>query len=76
MEQPKRPSWVKDKTVSKDFEVVDCKRYDDYKDHKNEASGYYVIIRVDFEYREIHCAVCSKTHAQRKGIRIKKVEFE
>ena len=60
--QPQRPRWVKDKTLHPDFEVIQCKSYDDYKDHKNEASGYYVIIRVDFEYREIHCAVCSKTH--------------
>jgi hypothetical protein len=57
----KRPSWVKDKTLAKDFEVIDCPNYDDYKDHKND-DGCYVLIKVDFEYREIHVAVCNYSH--------------
>ena len=56
-----RPAWVKDKTFVKDFEVITCKPYDDYKDHKND-SGCYVLIRVDFEFYEIQVAVCNYKH--------------
>lgn len=56
-----RPSWVKDKTVAKDFEVIQCKPYDDYKDHKND-DGCYVLIKLDFEFFEIQVAICNYKH--------------
>ncbi len=56
-----RPKWVKDKIVHVDFEVIQCKSYDDYKDHKND-DGCYTLIRVDFEYYEIQVAVCNYKH--------------
>ena len=61
MAQPERPKWVKDKTLAPDFEVIECKPYDDYKDHKND-NGCYVLIRVDFEHFEIQVAVCNYKH--------------
>ena len=36
MDQPPRPKWVKDKVLHKDFEVIESKPYNDYKDHKND----------------------------------------
>ncbi|MBS3093865.1 DUF4346 domain-containing protein [Candidatus Pacearchaeota archaeon] len=58
---PQRPRWVKDKTLHSDFEVIQSKTYDDYKDHKNDM-GCYVLIKVDFEFYEIHLAVCNYKH--------------
>lgn len=56
-----RPRWIKDKSVHKDFEVIQCKPYDDYKDHKND-NNCYVLIKVDFEYAEIQVAICNYKH--------------
>ena len=56
-----RPAWVKDKTLAKDFEVIQCKPYDDYRDHKNDNSCY-TLIKVDFEFYEIQVAICNYKH--------------
>ncbi len=56
-----RPKWVKDKTIAEDFEVINCKPYDDYKDHKNDDSCY-VLIKVDFEFYEIQVAISNYQH--------------
>ncbi len=56
-----KPKWVKDKTTHENFEVIQCKQYDDYKDHKND-DGCYVLIKVDFEFYEIQVAVCNYKH--------------
>ncbi len=56
-----RPRWVKDKTLHKDFEAIQCKTYDDYKDHKND-NNCYTLIKVDFESWEIHVAICNYHH--------------
>ena len=61
MEQPERPKWIKDKTLHPDFKVIECKPYDDYKDHKND-SGCYTLIRVDFEKYEIEVAIANYKH--------------
>lgn len=56
-----RPAWVKNKSLHEDFEIIQCKQYDDYKDHKND-NGCYVLIKVDFEFYEIQVAVCNYEH--------------
>ena len=61
MAEIQRPRWVKDKILHPDFEVIQCKPYDDYKDHKND-DGCYVLIKVDFEFYEIQVAVCNYKH--------------
>ncbi len=61
MAENTRPGWVKDKTVATDFEVITCKPYDDYKDHKNDF-GCYTLIKADFEFYEIQVAVCNYKH--------------
>lgn len=61
MTEPQRPSWVKNKLLHKDFEVIQCRAYDDYKDHKNDNSCY-VLIKVDFEFYEIQVAICNYKH--------------
>ena len=61
MDPPPRPKWVKDKVLHKDFEVIESKPYNDYKDHKND-NGCYTLIKVDFEYYEIQVAICNYQH--------------
>ncbi|PIR63097.1 MAG: hypothetical protein COU64_06440 [Candidatus Pacebacteria bacterium CG10_big_fil_rev_8_21_14_0_10_40_26] len=61
MTNTERPKWVKDKTLAEDFEVINCKSYDDYKDHKNDDSCY-VLIKVDFEFYEIQVAISNYEH--------------
>lgn len=61
MAKNERPKWVKDKSLHKDFEIIQCKPYDDYKDHKND-NGCYVLIRIDFEYYEIQVAISNYKH--------------
>ena len=52
-----RPSWVKDKNIAEDFELIKCKSYDGYKDHKND-NGCYILIRLYHDTLEIGAAVC------------------
>ena len=61
MAEIEKPKWIKDKTLHKDFEVIQCKPYDDYKDHKNDT-GCYTLIKVDFEFYEIQVAVVNYKH--------------
>ena len=65
MTEPQKPRWVKDKVLHKDFEVIRCKSYDDYKDHKNDNSCY-ILIKVDFEFYEIQVAICNYKHEMLK----------
>tara|TARA_Y100000310_G_scaffold296878_1_gene329494 strand:+ start:30 stop:395 length:366 start_codon:yes stop_codon:yes gene_type:complete len=61
MAEQKRPAWVKDKNLHKDFEIIKCKSYDDYKDHDNDDSSY-ILIKVDFEHYQIEVAICNYEH--------------
>ena len=73
MNQQDRPKWVKDKKTHKDFTVIACPSYDNYKDHKND-DGCYVLIKVDFEFSEIQVAVCNYTHEILVAFRGKKAQ--
>lgn len=61
MNELSKPRWIKDKSLHKDFEVIQCRPYDDYKDHKNDNSCY-ILIKVDFEFSEIQVAICNYQH--------------
>jgi len=73
MINPERPKWVKDKTLSEDFEVIQCKPYDDYKDHKNDNTCY-ILVKVDFEFYEIQVAICNYKHEIMKVFRGKRAQ--
>lgn len=60
-DKPKRPEWVKDKTLHNDFEIIVCAPYDDYKDHEND-DGCYILIKVDFENYLIQVAISNYKH--------------
>jgi len=61
MNREEKPRWVTDKKLHKDFEVIICKPYDDYKDFKGDP-GCYVLIKVSFEFYEIQVAICNQEH--------------
>ncbi len=43
-------------------EVIDCPVYDPIKDWVRDPSGFYVLIRADYEQGRIEVAVCDKDH--------------
>jgi hypothetical protein len=47
---------------SEDCEIWECPEYDSYKDFKRDPTGYYVLIKVNFEFLRIDVAVCNKDH--------------
>ncbi len=56
-----KPSWIKEKNISTDFEVIQCNPYNNYKDHQND-DGCYVLIKIDFEHYEIQVAIVNYDH--------------
>ena len=54
-------SWEKQKK-SKDYEFIDCSEYDTHKDFHRDPSGYYLLIKVNFEIYRIDVALCAKNH--------------
>ena len=69
MPEPERPKWVKDKTTSKEYEVVQTKPYDDYKDFKMEPAGHYIVVKLLWDRNQISVLVCSKDHEVVKEFR-------
>jgi|TARA_B100002003_G_C14054309_1_gene507698 hypothetical protein len=62
MGDEKRPAWVKDKTLTKDFEVIQVKEWDDYKEFETEPTGNYCLIRIEWDRGKISVAICNKDH--------------
>ena len=63
-----RPAWVKDKKLADDFEVIEARKYDDYKDYKGDK-GCYVLIRIYWDTHDIGVAVCDYQHTILKEFR-------
>jgi len=57
----KRPAWVKDKTYADDFEVINVKPFNPYKDWVQD-NGCYVLVRVYPDSNEIGVALCDYKH--------------
>ena len=68
-----RPSWVKDKNVADDFEVIQTPSFDDYKDWRQD-SGCYVLIRIYPDTNDIGVAICDYKHTILKEFRGKKAQ--
>ena len=63
-----RPSWVKDKKIAEDFEVIQAKKWDDYKDFKTDE-GCYTLIRIYWDTHDIGVAICDYQHTILKEFR-------
>src|SRR3989338_10428092 len=66
-----RPSWVKDKNVAEDFEVIKSPEIDLYKDFKTDK-GCYVLIRIYRDTMEIGVAICDYNNLILKEFRGKR----
>ena len=53
--------WKTQKLV-KGCATEECAEYDAYKDFKRDPSGYYVLIKVNFELFRIEVGICTKDH--------------
>ncbi len=53
--------WAKQQMVS-GLKPIICKTHDPYKDFRRDPTGYYVLIRPNFETRTIELAICNKAH--------------
>lgn len=42
--------------------TIECPSYDPYEDFRGDPSGYYVLIRTNFDSLTIEAAVCSNKH--------------
>ncbi len=63
-----RPAWVKDKKVAEDFEIIQAKKWDDYKDFKTD-DGCYTLIRIYWDTHDIGAAICDYKHTILKEFR-------
>ena len=57
--------WAK-QVMAEDCQVISCPEHDPIKDFKRDPSGYYVLIRVNFEVVRIEVAICDKDHRVRQ----------
>lgn len=64
----KRPEWVKDKVLHKDFEMIECPPFHPTKDFTMDNSCY-LLIRVDRNDMKIEVGVCNYKHELLKGYR-------
>lgn len=68
-----KPPWLKDQTLSADFEVIQAKRRDDYKDFIAD-DGSYALIRTYHGFKEIGVAICDYNHVILKEFRGKRAQ--
>lgn len=63
MASPKKTEyrWSRQKSAG-DVPVVECPAYDPYKDFRRDPSGYYVLIKIEWDRLRIAAAVCDKEH--------------
>jgi hypothetical protein len=47
---------------AKDCEAIECAPYDPIKGFKRDPSGYYVLIKINFESSRIEVGICAKDH--------------
>lgn len=60
-EQKKERHWAK-QVMAKDCVEIDCPGHDGYKDFRLDSSGYYVLIRIEWDILKIAVAICNKKH--------------
>ena len=52
-------TWFSQKKA-KDCEEIECPDYDPYKDFKRDPTGYYVLIKTQWDILRISVAICNK----------------
>lgn len=49
--------------------IIECFDYDPLKDFKRDPTGFYLLIRVDYDHKKIEVAVCNAKHVIVKAFR-------
>ena len=42
--------------------LFECREFDDYKDFKRDPTGFYVLIKLNFDRNRIEVGICDKDH--------------
>ena len=64
----KKYAWHKP-ILDKGYAMMECPAYDPEKDFVRDPTGYYVLIRVNFELGRIEVAICRRDHKIIKAFR-------
>ena len=48
--------------LADNYQTQECLEYDNYKDFKRDRSGFYVLIKLNFELSRIEVGLCDKDH--------------
>ncbi len=59
--KPSPYQWATQKR-NKDCEVIHCRERDPYKDFIRDVTGYYILLKVNFDSLKIEAAICDKEH--------------
>ncbi len=63
MPKKKIPSFVwHSQQWPADCEIIDCKEHDAYKDFRRDPSGFYILVRIEWDVLRLAVAVCDKNH--------------
>ena len=65
--------WAKQE-LAKDCETIDCRVYDEINDFKRDPTGFYVLIKTNFDIGRIEVAICDKDHKIVKIFRGKRTQ--
>jgi len=64
MNKPKsstKKHWHEQK-LTDDCKIIECPNYDNYKNFQLDPSGYYALIKVNFEFSCIEVGLCDRDH--------------
>ena len=73
-----RPSWVKEKVLAPDCEIIECPNFDPIKDWIADPKCY-VLIRFDRNEMKIEVAICdykNVIHAIYRGMRAQDIYYQ
>ena len=62
MNEGKKLSWLKEQTLSENYEVIEAKETHPTKDFKLDPSGHYVLIKVLYDQEKIEVSICNSKH--------------
>jgi hypothetical protein len=62
MDKQKPPYHWTTQQLSDGCQISECPDYDNYKDFKRDPTGYYVLIKINFELSRVEVGICDKDH--------------
>jgi hypothetical protein len=62
MDKQRPPYHWTTQQLSDSCQISECPDYDNYKDFKRDPTGYYVLIKINFELSRVEVGICDKDH--------------